>query len=335
MDQFDLLFGFLPDVSPAERQGVEALVRTIEARCRVFRLTPQAAAIRQFFRGRRAAKRAWFVCRDWRTALGVIRARSFPGKIFLSVLDPGAGRTVPGLFLSALERRVPDNVSLVVHSPMSLRFQKEMASIPESQLHYLPLAVPRFSDAPASSRGEVVVGTMCSFARDSNLHYFLTVAHYVARRSESIRFRLIGNGPLRRHVGTMIEDLGLSGRVDVANEESIEAIRSLDVFLYVALQNAHFLPLLSAAAAGLPLICNDIPGIWEFVEDSQNSFVVPTHETKPMGELVLRFASSQTLRQSIGGKLQETLSTRFSPERVAEQYLGVFLGWQTAKERAA
>jgi glycosyltransferase involved in cell wall biosynthesis len=122
----------------------------------------------------------------------------------------------------------------------------------------------------------------------------------------------------------MIQSLGLEKSVEIIDTVVCDPIADLDVLLYVPLRNDHFLPVLLAGAARVPTLCSEIPGIQDFMTDGQEGFILPVHETKPMGELILRLVQDAAMREALAGRLQSHLSRQFSAARVSHGFGDLF-----------
>ena len=98
------------------------------------------------------------------------------------------------------------------------------------------------------------------------------------------------------------------------------------MLLYVPLRNEHFIPVLLAGQAGIPVIASEIPGIEELVTDSKEGFIVPVNETRPMAELLLRLSGDALLRKNMGANLRKRLGENLSPEKLNSDYERLFFG---------
>ncbi len=273
----------------------------------------------------------WVLARDWRKALRFLSPAA-PAKVFASVFEMGMRRrSLPTLFFKQYASSVPACVRLLTYSPLNLRFFREMDGLGEERIFPMSLAVPSLSP-PTSPSGRTVIGTFAPFIADSNLHYLLNVAHYTARRNPEVMFRIIGSGPLYPHLSTIVAELGLEHHVQIVDQGSIREIAPMDIFLYVPLRNDHFGPLLYAAAAGLPVLTNEVPGIEEFISDGSDGFILPVNETKPMGELLLRLVDSQPLRQLLGAKFQTGMRQKCAVENLVRQSEGALFNASMHRE---
>ncbi len=304
-----------PDLPQWEARSLEP---TFEALRRSVDITQEEVTPRMKRLLRRAGRDEiyWVLARDWRSALRFL-APNGKARVFVSVFDIAQHRKpIATLFLRAFIRRLPANTHLFAYSAINYRFLREIEGLSETQVSLSTLPLPHVLPTPKHGGTEVVVGTLCSFVPESNLHYLLNVAHYVAQKRQDIKFRLLGSGRLQGHLVQAVRELDLTRTVEIVPTTNGEDLRQLDVFLFTPTRNDHFGPLLQAAGAEIPVLASEVPGIENFIVDAADGFVLPMNDTKPMAELVLRLADSSDLRRAFGSKLRQSLSARYSPETV-------------------
>ncbi|HUL35282.1 MAG TPA: glycosyltransferase family 4 protein [Candidatus Eisenbacteria bacterium] len=91
---------------------------------------------------------------------------------------------------------------------------------------------------------------------------------------------------------------------------------SHDIFLFPSLMEGLPGVLLEAMASGMPVITAETCGMPDVVEDGYNGLLVPPADTHAIEEAVVRLASSDDLRRSLGQAAQQTMA-RYTWERSA------------------
>lgn len=269
----------------------------------------------------------WIIARNWRQALKRL-PRSTRGRVFVSVL----GLPPRGGWFSIFRNWNPRpdlDVRLLAHTPFALRYYAEMEKVPADRVVLAEL--PAYLEPPSErGAGPLVVGVMSHFASDANFGLLASVAHYVHAKDPSIRFEVIGGGALESHLDALLRDLGLAG-VSRAPGRMPE----FDVLLKVDLKAEHFLPFLWCAARGIPALTVDLPGADRYIVDNHDGFIVPMNEAKPLGELLLRFASQPGLAPALGAQWRQALAKRFALDRSLAALRALFQMPQPALQRAA
>jgi glycosyltransferase involved in cell wall biosynthesis len=85
-----------------------------------------------------------------------------------------------------------------------------------------------------------------------------------AERHSDVRFSLVGDGPERPHLETLIRELGVGKCVHLQKwrprSELLALMRASDVFLFPSLRDGGGAVVVEAMAAGKPVICMDLAG---------------------------------------------------------------------------
>lgn len=314
-----------PDVYPWEKEGMEPLLNAMAVQTG---LHFEAVSKKHFgyFRSPVKAEKYWIICRDWKRAVRYLKVRKADAPVYISVLGSESRRSLLGLMLQNFLGSLPTNVHLVAHSPINYRFFREIAGLEKDRITFAPLALPTGEPRTAIADQPVTVGTLVSLTQRCNLHYFLSVAHYVVNQNPNVRFKIFGTGDLDVHFGKVILSLGLEKHVRIEASRSLHSLSTLDVFLFTSLQNEHFISLLGAASYGLPVLCTDVPGAADLISDGHTGFLTAVNDTKPMGELLLRLVGNPGMRLAFGQKLREDLQKKYSCAVLVNQYEKLFFG---------
>jgi glycosyltransferase involved in cell wall biosynthesis len=82
--------------------------------------------------------------------------------------------------------------------------------------------------------------------------------------------------------------------------------------------------LLEAAACEKPLVATDVPGCRAVVNDGENGFLVPSHDSEKLADALTRLIEDKELRENMGKEGRIIVSQRFSDEQVVEQTLAFY-----------
>lgn len=270
----------------------------------------------------------WLVTRRWKDA--VRQTKDWPSHlpILITVLESAPNTGSWHSLLWEKWEAPQGNQQFLCLSPFTFRFLGEMEGITKSQLHFVPLPFFSGGAAPVAASPSIGprmrVGTFSRFTSEENLHHAVTVAHYVAQRNPHVEFCLMGYGNLARHLRSMVSSLNLDATVTIRETTHVSEIQNLDVFLYIPVRNDHFGPLLYAAQYGLPVIANEVPGIEDFIIEGKTGFVVPPHDTRTLGELILRMQTNLEIQTGLSQNLRQHLGTAFSTGRAADRLARIF-----------
>lgn len=203
------------------------------------------------------------------------------------------------------------------------------AFVPASKLAYVPNPVPaRQGVSDPASRYPVIlaVGRLVpQKAFDILLRAFAGGAGNLAGWSVEI----LGEGPLRKELERLAEDLGVRQRVIFHGYVEDPDAHYAQAGIFVLPSRFEGMPnaLLEAMAAGLPVVVSDAsPGPLEEVTGGEHGIVVPAEDVAALTAALEKLAGDADLRQAMG----EACRTR-SAEHGLERTL---TAWQGVIERA-
>jgi glycosyltransferase involved in cell wall biosynthesis len=129
-----------------------------------------------------------------------------------------------------------------------------------------------------------------------------------ANRPEA-RLWIIGDGPDRERLYRQICDLDLRYRVLIPGTFDCldELFAAADLYLQPGACEAPPLALLSALAAGLPVVAADAPALREAIEPDQNGLVVRAGEPKALAAQIERLLSAPADGVALGAAARETI----------------------------
>lgn len=312
------------DLLPEERACVEPCLEELGSSFNLQRIEVTEYH-KSFFTKQLVDGPSWILAHDWQKALNFLSVKKSSLPVFVSVFSTSLKKITPiETWIKSFQHVLPRGVRLIAHSPMSFKFLRDLAGVPELQLENLPLPVPHLTQERKSQH--FTVGTYSSFRSENNLHFVATLAHYLSKKDPDCFFRIFGFGPLYQHLNQLTETLGISKQVTIIETMEVSDVAELDVLLYVPHRNDHFIPLLLAASAQVVPVCIDTPGINDYVVDSQTGFVVPQEDTKTMAELILTLKQHPLLRKELSKRFSEHVQTCFNKTIVCSDYAKLFGG---------
>ena len=158
--------------------------------------------------------------------------------------------------------------------------------------------------------------------------YLLRAFAALARRYESVRLVIIGDGPLRRRLQALAASLGMADRVDF-----LGALPHADVLSWTRKAAMLVLPgirtstgreeglgmvLLEAAATGLPIIGSRVGGIPECILDGQTGFLVPERDEQALAQRMTELLDDPLERRRMGLAGRALVERQFDLHRQTE-----------------
>ncbi len=263
----------------------------------------------------------WIISRDWRQSAVRFGKGLGQSRLYLSVIHNSVGSESPfQAFWHRVTHAIQSRITLVTHHPMTLRYLHEMERVPEKQLVDLPLPFPEFVElAPRGVSACGIIGTLSDLDGNSNLNFIALLAHRLLQSNPNLRFRVLGEGPLRTHLSAIARELDLGERFDISPVARLSDITQWDAFVFAPLRCDHLIAPLIAIAAQVPTVCMETPGLEEWFGGLAVP-LVPLYETGVMAKSVEELIESAPARTHNRLALTHGLRERLSLQKVARLY---------------
>ncbi len=139
------------------------------------------------------------------------------------------------------------------------------------------------------------------------------------------------------HIDTLVEVLGLKGRVHLTGLKSPGEVRALmeGCLFYAAAPRAETfgMAVVEAMAAGKAVIAARTGGIPEYLRDGTDGLLVDPKDVNGLCRGMGRLLGDGALRRRLGASARRT-ARRFAWDRIAEEYLAVYRGAPFGNSRA-
>ncbi len=157
-------------------------------------------------------------------------------------------------------------------------------------------------------------------------HPLLSAWELVLKEFPKARLQIVGRGnyeeALRREIAQrgLTHSIQMTGFVD--ENQKRELIRSAWLMVYPSVKEGWGLPVIEAAAVGIPTVASDSPGLRESVRDGETGLLVPHGDPNALAEAILLLLRDETLRHQMGAAAKQW-SRNFDWDRMAREVLGL------------
>jgi sugar transferase (PEP-CTERM/EpsH1 system associated) len=155
---------------------------------------------------------------------------------------------------------------------------------------------------------------------------FVEVLRIAPEAKRRLRLVMIGDGPLRNHVASVLKEAGLMELAWFAGERSDVSglLRGLDLFVLPSLAEGVSNTVLEAMASGLPVVATAVGGNPELVKEGQTGCLVPRADPRSMANAILRYATDITACQRHGAQARITVERCFSISKMISSYVDLY-----------
>jgi len=142
---------------------------------------------------------------------------------------------------------------------------------------------------------------------------------------------VVGDGPERKALKTLNENLGLAGvRFEGSTEDVPTYLHAADVFILPSSEEALSCALLEAMATGLAVLVTDLPGNRAIIRHGENGLVFAQNDRQALAN-GLETLRSPSLRRELGDRAATMIRAEFSLESIADLHLDLYRELSQAK----
>lgn len=137
---------------------------------------------------------------------------------------------------------------------------------------------------------------------------------------------LIGDGPERVKLMSMVKGLGLSEQVTFTGEvpDASRWLPAFDVFCFSSIAEGSPNVVMEAALAGLPIAAWDLPFNREILPEPKFALLAEAGNVQAMLDALVQLITSESLRKNLGTAAQEHIRASFSLYRYVDSMTAVY-----------
>lgn len=181
----------------------------------------------------------------------------------------------------------------------------------------------------AIAQDKIIVSMVARLAYPKDPLLFLEAAKKVKEKMPSVKFVLIGDGPLMGKCKEFIFQQRLDDTVALLGEKPPEITRSLvkasDIFVLCSKFEGLPITILEAAFSGLPVVASNVGGVGELVKDGQNGFLLRVQTAKELAKRIIYLAKNPDRARQMGQKGLEAAENDFSVKKMVDAYQALYL----------
>jgi L-malate glycosyltransferase len=172
-----------------------------------------------------------------------------------------------------------------------------------------------------------VVGTVAVFRSQKRLDDWVRAARVLRTRHPGVHFLIVGDGPLREDVVSLIRALDLEGVVHLPGiqEDVRPFLASMDVYMMSSEFEGLPVALLEAMAMECAVVATSVGGIPEVVRPGETGILVEPRRPESLAGAAGVLLSSRDRRQRCGTAARRCVQAKFSMSRMADELETIYL----------
>lgn len=155
-------------------------------------------------------------------------------------------------------------------------------------------------------------------------------------RGTVVDLTILGDGPDRRYLESMVSDMGLGGQVEftgfVDQDTIAETLRNGDIFVLPSFAEGIPVALMEAMAIGLPVIATYVGGVTELVIDGETGLVVYPSDPVHLATAIERYASDADFCTEMARNARQKVESEFDIEDQVDRLEQLFRSVNASSE---
>ena len=245
--------------------------------------------------------------------------------------------TVPRKQGSGLYEKLFAAADLVTVNSEFTRSRVARLGCPQDKLRQLPVgldleAFPCVARKPRA--GEPVrVLTVARLVEIKGHEFAIRSVAKARRRHPELHYDIVGDGPLRKKLETLVEELGLSGVVTLHGSRDDTFIQEVMSRAHMAVQasvnvegdqEGQGLFLQEAQACGLPVLATQHGALPEGLVPAQSGFLVPERDVEALADRLEFLLEHPDLWAEMGQRGREFVANRYDIRRLNEHLVQLY-----------
>jgi len=187
------------------------------------------------------------------------------------------------------------------------------------------IQIDEMADAPEPPNHEVI-GFVGRLADQKGVEFLIHAAPSVLATHPQAKFLIVGDGPDRPMLESLVRELGVAQSVEFAGyqAEPSPLIERMDVVVIPSIYDPFPLVTLEVMALGRAIVGSAVGGIPEAVEDGRTGVLVPPRDPAAIAAALVRLLDDPQLLARMGAAGKQRARREFSPGTITAQYAALY-----------
>jgi colanic acid/amylovoran biosynthesis glycosyltransferase len=224
--------------------------------------------------------------------------------------------------------------------PISHHWKSRLGALgaPEEKVtvHRMGIDCGRFQVVPRVLPGDGVTRlfSVARLVEKKGIEYGVRAVAELVKRGRSVRYLIVGDGPLRPEIEALIEQLGVKEQVILmgwkTQEEVLSIMAEQQILLMpsVTASNGDMegipVALMEAMAIGFPVVSTFHSGIPELVKDGVTGYLVPERDVAGLADSLDRLVMHPETWETMGQAGRAVVEAEFNIDRLNDRLFQIF-----------
>lgn len=173
---------------------------------------------------------------------------------------------------------------------------------------------------------EPVVGTVARLIPAKGIDVFLKAIQLLRPEIPGLKGVVIGDGPAKRKLVALSEELGLAGTVKFLGQRDdvSEQLLKMAVFVLPTRSEGLGISILEAMAAGVPVVATGVGGVPELISHSRTGLLVRLDEHGAIARAVRQLLREEGSAEKMRKAAYEFVAENYNVEKMVERTYSVY-----------
>jgi glycosyltransferase involved in cell wall biosynthesis len=173
-----------------------------------------------------------------------------------------------------------------------------------------------------SFAGEKVVGMVARLDLQKGFEYLLRAVRELCNTMNGFKVVIIGEGPDRPAIETMVQEYGLQSSVMLAGQQSDMpgVYAAMDIFVLPSLNEGLPMTILEAMAASKPVVATRVGAIPKVINDGENGLLINPRSSEALRDALASLLSDPDKCRHMGEKAHDWVSRNYTSEAMSLKY---------------
>ena len=138
---------------------------------------------------------------------------------------------------------------------------------------------------------------------NKNKNHQVIIRAIAKLRNEKIKYVLCGQGPLETELRELAKELDVENQVKFLGfrKDVPDLMKVADLFAFPSYREGLSLSLMEAMASGLPVVCSEIRGNTDLIEDGKGGYLVEPSDVEGFAKYIKELIEDSRLKSELGG----------------------------------
>lgn len=156
-----------------------------------------------------------------------------------------------------------------------------------------------------------------------NLDTVINAFNTVVQSLPDAKLLIVGNGPYRKDLESLVERLGLRNNVSfmgtLTHEEKVRLIYESSFLILPSICEGFGIVVIEAFACSRPAMVSTVMPLPEIVESSENGFCLPPYDVDAWSKTILDVFTQPEMAMRLGQNANRDLRSKYTIEKVVDQ----------------